>query len=414
MKIALFVPSWPPGLTPNGIVTYASQLVPALRRLGHKVFVLTPEATEEQQDPYTIDLREFASTSKFWDGMMFRLAPDAAGFNAASSAIAAAVRRLVDKYQLNVVEMEESFGWSYAVSRLNLLPVVVRLHGPWFLTGRFNDPSDDIPLNRNRPAREGKAIRKAQFVTAPSAAVLQAVRAHYGSQLTQSRVIPNPLDAAAEADIWSIERCDNDNLLFVGRFDRRKGGDLVLLAFRELAASYPKLKLTFVGPDIGIKGADRQVSSFEKFTRDNLPEWCRARVDFRGQLSRSDVTSLRVNSFATVVASQYEMMPYSVLEAMSLGCPIVATSVGGIPELLKDRQNGLLVPSQDVGALARACARLLDGPALAVQLGRQAWRDCRDLYGSERIAKQTVNAYEEAVNSCGLGRSIIGGPRVCG
>jgi glycosyltransferase involved in cell wall biosynthesis len=405
MKIALFVPNWPPGRTPNGIVTYASQLVRALRRLGHDVFVLTFQATEQHQDPYTIDLKQFAPTSKFWSRVMFRLAPEATGFNAASSAIAAAVRRLVDQYGLDVVEMEESFGWSFAVSRLNLLPVVVRLHGPWFLSGRFNDPNDDMPLNRRRPAREGKAIQNAQSVTAPSAEVLQAVRAHYGFELTQSQVIPNPLDAAAEADIWSIERCDSDNLLFVGRFDRLKGGDLVLFAFRELAESYPKLKLTFVGPDIGIKGIDCQVSHFEEFIQNNLPQWCRGRVDFRGQLSHSDVMSLRANSFATVVATQYENLPYTVLEAMSLGCPIVATAVGGIPELIKNQRNGLLVPSQEVGALAGACARLLDDRRLAAQLGRQAWRDCRDLYGSERIAKQTVNAYKEAIDSCGLGRS---------
>jgi glycosyltransferase involved in cell wall biosynthesis len=258
-------------------------------------------------------------------------------------------------------------------------------------------------LNRRRSAREGRGIQNAHFITAPSAEVLEAVRSHYGAALTQSRVVPNPLDAAPEADIWGIERCDNDSLLYVGRFDRRKGGDLILFAFRKLAASYPKLRLTFVGPDVGIKG-DGEVSHFERFIRENLPEWCRSRVDFRGQLSHFEIMSLRTKSFATVVASQYEIMPYSVLESMSLGCPTVATAVGGIPELIKDQQNGLLVPSQDVDALAGACARLLDDHALTMRLGRQAWQDCRDLYSSARIAAQTVNAYEEAIASCKVRR----------
>jgi len=135
-----------------------------------------------------------------------------------------------------------------------------------------------------------------------------------------------------------------------------------------------------------------------------LPEWCRSRVDFRSQLSRADVMSLRPTSFATIVASQHEIMPYSVLEAMSLGCPIVATAVGGIPELIKNQQNGLLVPSQDIEALASACAQLLDDRALAVRLGRQAWQDCRDLYSSARIANQTVDAYKEAIASCEIGK----------
>jgi glycosyltransferase involved in cell wall biosynthesis len=405
MKIALLVPSWPPGFASNGIVTYAAQLVPALRGLGHEVFVLTSHIPGERRDPYAIDLKEFESPRKLWNRVISRLPLGGRRFNGFSTMIIAAIRQLIDTYGLDVVEMEETFGWSHAVSRLNLVPVVVRLHGPWFLNGRFNDPNEDIPLNRRRPAREGEAINNAQFVTAPSAEVLQAVRAHYGCKLARSRVIPNPLDAAAETDIWSLERCDRANLLYVGRFDRRKGGDLILFAFRELAACYPNLKLTFVGPDVGIKGDNGHVSHFDEFIRENLPEWCRSRVDFRSQLSHTDVMSLRVASFATVVASQYETLGYTVLEAMSLGCPIVTTAVGGIPELIKDQHNGLLVPSQDVGALAGACARLLGDNALAVRLGRQAWRDCRDLYSSERIARQTVNAYEEAIDSCKLGRS---------
>ena len=60
MKIALHVGSWPTGLIANGIDTYASQLVPALRRLGHEVFVLTANKAADHRDPYTIDLRSFA------------------------------------------------------------------------------------------------------------------------------------------------------------------------------------------------------------------------------------------------------------------------------------------------------------------------------------------------------------------
>jgi hypothetical protein len=54
MKIALLVPSWPPGFASNGIVTYAAQLVPALRGLGHEVFVLTSHFMGERRDPYAV------------------------------------------------------------------------------------------------------------------------------------------------------------------------------------------------------------------------------------------------------------------------------------------------------------------------------------------------------------------------
>jgi glycosyltransferase involved in cell wall biosynthesis len=92
-----------------------------------------------------------------------------------------------------------------------------------------------------------------------------------------------------------------------------------------------------------------------------------------------------------------------LLEPMSIGCPLVTTSVGGIPEVIKNNHNGILVPSQDVDAMVDACKRLLDDPGLASRLGRQAWIDCRDNHGSETVARQTLAAYQEAIDSFDFG-----------
>jgi glycosyltransferase involved in cell wall biosynthesis len=397
MKIALFAPSWPPGHAANGIVTYLSQLVPSLRELGHEVFVLTPLKGTESCDPYTIDLQSFECARNLWGRAKYKLAPEIARFNAASSAITRAVIKLVEEKKVDVLEIEESFGLSYEISRLKLLPVVVRLHGPWFLNGRFNDPGEAIPLNRRRQVREGRGIQHAHFVSAPSAEVLQAVKDHYGLQLTASRVVPNPINAVIEAEAWNVSSRSNAALLFVGRFDRRKGGDFVLRAFAELTKFHPILKLTFIGPDIGIKEADDKVSLFEPFVRTHLPERCWSQVEFCGLRNHLEVMQLRARHFMTIIASQYEIAPYSVLEAMACGCPIVATSVGGIPELIKDGRNGLLVPSQDVKGMTAACQKLLDDTAFAARVARQARQDCLEFYGSDTIVRATLSVYQEAI-----------------
>ena len=399
MKIGFFAPSWPPGCVANGIVTYLSQLVPALRRLGHEVFVLTPFKATECDDPHTIDLQGFASTRTFWDRAMYRLTPEAAQFSASSSAIACAVIKLAEEKELDVLEMEESFGWSYEISSLKLLPVVVRLHGPWFLSGKFNDCGQTMSPARRREVREGRGIQHAHCVSAPSANVLQAVKDHYCLKLPASKVISNPINAVVEAEAWNIDTCNNDRLLFVGRFDRAKGGDLVLRAFAELAMSKLNLRLTFVGPDMGIKEVDGKMSFFEQFVRGNLPERCWSRIEFCGQKDPLDVMPLRARHFATIIASQQENAPYSVLEAMAHGCPVVATAVGGIPELIKDGRNGLLVPSQDAKAMTAACQKLLDNKALAIRLAHQAWQDCRELHAPVNIAKQTIAVYQDAIKA---------------
>ena len=164
MKIAVYVPSWPPGNISSGIVTYASQVVPALRQLGHEVFVLTNHKTADEDDPYTIDLQYFSSPPTLWQRAMFRLAPATTGFNRVSSPIAHAIKKLVETHELDVFEMEETGGWNLAISRLKLLPVVVRLHGPWFLTGKFSGPNIEDAWN----SRTGKSRRKRHSVCAIS------------------------------------------------------------------------------------------------------------------------------------------------------------------------------------------------------------------------------------------------------
>ena len=136
MKIAIAVPSWPPGSVPNGIVTYASQLVPALRQLGHEVFVVTGRKLADD-DPYTIDLKHYSPQPSILNRARYKFASETGRRNLSSSKITSAIGDLVAKHQIEVFEIEESFGTNFAVSRLNIVPVVVRLHGPWFLTGKY-------------------------------------------------------------------------------------------------------------------------------------------------------------------------------------------------------------------------------------------------------------------------------------
>ena len=77
----------------------------------------------------------------------------------------AAIKDFIDKHGVELLEIEESFGFGYAVSRLNLIPVCVRLHGPWFLTKRYEDG--------RREQLEMRGIETAQVVTSPSPKILE-------------------------------------------------------------------------------------------------------------------------------------------------------------------------------------------------------------------------------------------------
>jgi len=363
MKIGMYVPSWPPGSTPNGIVTYASYMVPALRKLGNEVYVLTADA--RSRDPYAIDIREFIEPRKFWHRILGTLSPSEARFNVGAAPLAAAIKHLVEQKKIEILEMEETFGLSYAVSKLNLIPVVVRLHGPWFLNKRSEDA--------DRERREGRAIKAAQVVTSPSLETLKKTVERYG--LKQKHLcIQNPIEMPDHQ--WSRAGCDRNSILFVGRFDKIKGGDLVLEAFGNLASERPELKLTFIGPGI-----------------DGTPPG----VNCTGTLPYSEVAKLRTKHFLTISASRYEVFGYTVLEAMSFGCPVVASNIGGIPELIHDGENGLLFDAGNVDSMVQAIQRLLDNPELAEKLGVRARWDSANFYKPDQQAVYTAETYRQEI-----------------
>ncbi|MDP2933120.1 MAG: glycosyltransferase family 4 protein [bacterium] len=95
-----------------------------------------------------------------------------------------------------------------------------------------------------------------------------------------------------------------------------------------------------------------------------------------------------------VLPSVKEGLPYVILEAAAAGLPIVATKVGGIPEIITDRSNGLLVPPADPKSLARAIDELLSSPELAQKFGRKAYDDA-GRFGLEKMIEQTRKVYFE-------------------
>ncbi|WP_342069654.1 glycosyltransferase [Yoonia algicola] len=224
MKIAIYVSSWPPGRAASGIVTYTAQLVSSLRELGHEVYILSLDVGEA--DPFTIDLQQvrLSLLSRLWLRMRIKFTSVPAGgvWNAAK--ISRAVRQLVHEKGVEVFEIEESFGMSLQLSQMNIVPVLVRLHGPFLLTGVFDDVGSTMAFNNGRTKQEGLAIKAADYITAPCDYARAAVKKHYGITLTDSRIIPNPIIAAPESEIWQIDRCDTNKILFIGRFDSIKGG----------------------------------------------------------------------------------------------------------------------------------------------------------------------------------------------
>ena len=120
-------------------------------------------------------------------------------------------------------------------------------------------------------------------------------------------------------------------------------------------------------------------------------------VQWLGNLT--DVNPLLASSDVFVNPSWSESFPYSVLEAMAVGCPIVATDVGGVSEAVEHDETGLLVPAHDRGALAAALIALLHDRGRASDLGTAARERQRTRFTLERMVAGIVGVYDGVLGS---------------
>jgi glycosyltransferase involved in cell wall biosynthesis len=108
---------------------------------------------------------------------------------------------------------------------------------------------------------------------------------------------------------------------------------------------------------------------------------------------RTDVAELLPELTLSVLPSHTEGLPNAILESMAAGVPVVASNVGGIPELIDDGVTGLLVPPRDPRALSAAICRLLSEPAFAAGLASAAVRAARERFSVERMVRETEELY---------------------
>lgn len=173
-------------------------------------------------------------------------------------------------------------------------------------------------------------------------------------------------------------------VLYVGWLVEAKGVGELLAAARAL----PRARFTLVGP---------QEPAFVASIRPEL-EALADRVELLPERGRAEVVELYRRADVHVLPSHREGFPNVVLEAMAAGLPVVATTVGAIPDAVRDEQEGLLVPPQDAEALTGALRRLVDDRALRLRLGRQARQRAETVFSLPAVCERLAAVYGELLS----------------
>jgi L-malate glycosyltransferase len=191
----------------------------------------------------------------------------------------------------------------------------------------------------------------------------------------------------------------------LARLDRNKGIEDFLDAAAVVAARTPAVRFLVVGDRLVVRdGAILQdVDHREALEARVRRLGLEGRVLFTG--FRRDVAEILSEVRVSVLPSLSEGLPNAVLESMAAGVPVVATRVGGIPEVIEDGENGLLVPPSDPAALARAILTVLENDDLARSLGGAGRRCVEQRFSLEMMMRRTEGLYVSMLEKARRGRA---------
>jgi glycosyltransferase involved in cell wall biosynthesis len=230
-------------------------------------------------------------------------------------------------------------------------------------------------------------LRKAKSVFAVSNEIAGILTQKYGVHRDKIHVIKNGYDERATKKLVSIQPYgsikNSKMVVCVASMRPEKDHMTLLKGFAKLTKKVSGAQLSLIG---------------DGPLRPRLEEFCAQQgvcsVKFLGNLSHRNLLECVSRSDVFALTSSEEGMPTAVVEALALGKPVVATRVGGIPEVVKDGENGILIPPKSPEHLANALERLLTDSELRIKLGKVAAESVKD-YAWNKIAEKYEDIYRK-------------------
>lgn len=223
------------------------------------------------------------------------------------------------------------------------------------------------------------------YFTSVSLAGLRNLKLYYGCN-GPSAVTPSMFHLPPGHFLCRPPLKDVYNIVYFGRMTRGKGVDLLIEAFCQLIQTFPYAKLTLIGSGERLSFLQNWVQKLGLTKQ----------IEFTGWLQNSELFSRLVDQDLFCLPSFSEGLPSSILEAMSIGLPVVATSVGGIPEIIEHDVSGIIIPPHDLNALTNILLELAEAPLRRMRLREEGFLRLKKVGAPEVVLNQLLNAYQLA------------------
>jgi glycogen(starch) synthase len=352
----------------GGAEVLASKLLPALRNRGYEFIVVTSQ-----------DYLDLPDEGQHEGIPIYR-------FPFRKALAGGAIDKLIETRQ-RVVELKQTFkpdlihimGVNPSVllhlqtAGAHRAPVLVRIN------------QEILPMEGAGPETlMGRVLRAADWVTSVSATILEDMHRWLPETMLRSSVIYSGLGIQSHAEPLPS---GPPRLLCLGRLIPAKGFDLALAALSVVVDRFPNVRLVVAGDGSARPQLERKVVEL------GLGKV----VEFLGWVNPDAVPTLLSTATMVLMPSRREGLPLVGVQAALMGRAIVATRVGGLPEVVVHERTGLLIEKEDSVALAEAITLLLSHPETAIQMGQAASRRAREMFSWERC----VDAYDALYRKLG-------------
>jgi glycogen(starch) synthase len=357
----------------GGIEVLATKLLGGLRQRGYEITVVTRQdradlPKEAQYQGIQIYRYPFPWTA-FSKGDLFQLLE-----------VRKQIARLQRTLQPDLVHMNcfgPSFLFYHDTMNLHPAPLLATLH---------TMPQAVMPEKAfGQDGLFRKTLRMASWISCVSSAVLAEARALMPEMAAYSSVVYNGLEVPGVAP--APLPFHPPRLLCLGRLSKEKGFDVAVKAFASLIDRFPNARLVIAGDGPLRSPLENQATELG----------LERSVEFVGWVTPENVPELLNAATIVIMPSHREGLPSVALEAALLGRPVVATRVGGLPEIVVHKKTGLLVDDATPEAFAAAIRLLLEQPQTATAFGHAARRRAQELFSFERY----VDAYDELYRMIG-------------
>lgn len=400
MRICLISREYPPDTGYGGIATFTRHLAHGLKELGNEVVVVSlAEGAAKTADDDGVAVHRVEPFIIPGDlGTVSMCMPYSRYVMKTTAALWQKFFELHEQKPFDVVDTPELLAEGLYPAIAKVVPLVIRLYTPHskFIAENLHNVSATFD-HQFVAMIERVAMLSAEAITSPSNDLAEFVAEDLSLPLEKIRLIHNPIDPevfSPEGET-ALPPPDGQRVLFVGRLEERKGITYLVQAIPQILKAVPETEFVIIGADtINSEGGQRSVlADLRDFlARNHVAD----RVKFIPRVPLNELPNYYRSADICVVPSVYDNSPYTCLEAMACGRPVVGTSGGGTKEYVTDGECGIIVPPRDIEALRDAITQLLRDGRSRRRMAENARRRVLDKFQRKQIAAETLALYHEA------------------